>query len=905
MTQRTRDQVLADLAAAAGLSRFDADSTWADVLFDVSTTPPVLSGRGEPDRELLAALADEWLHLDEHVATLGQATHRAWLENLLGIPRLNVVPDKIVAHATVDPKLAPAVLPPATLLRGGKDAFGNERRYATVDALTAHGAALAGVRSFTPGGVASGQPGVAAAAPDLPLRPDGGGDPHWDAMHALRIYSPALSFGAGNMTVVLEFAGLTEESALGTLIWYWPYPDGTLSAGVPGTVSGSTLTIAMSGGCGAPDGRVPWVQGRLMSSAAVPTGLSFTAVTVRVSSRSAVVPQAAFYNDGAVDVTKEFQPYGAVAKRGDAFYLRSDEAFGKSLATVAISVQVMQSGGAAPLMASVGGSGLPEHLSVTLKEAFDSIQLKLGTTLVNVKDEIDGVYRLITPTTTPSVTWQRRVGGQWIQFGPSTSSFGSVKGDVAGGVGSEPFSVAGQPGNYVRAFLASGDFGWTDYQRKVAEFASAAVSSTTPKPKMPQLPVPPIASSVTLSYTTAAEQATRVESTTGWRQLVKPTSSAPFHPFQLVVDEGGSTGMVAVGLEIPDTAMGSSVSLWLDVDSAAPCGASDHVEAGWQWWDGVAWQPLVVADGSSQLREGGLLRFVAPIGWAVGCTDVSAATGKWVRLVTTVPERLGVVRDVVVDAVVAEFVSSAADPASDPSPATALPAGTIKGTVTPVRGVKKVTNIASVRGRGPESDAGYLKRASATTRHRNRAVMAWDYEQHVALAFPEVAAVRCLPHTGPNGERSPGTVGLVVVPDRPADRAPLPSVSLVGRVASALDSVRPVGADVVVLCPDYREVRVVASIRLRPDIAALIGKEAVATALESFLHPTATVPVRWGMPLWATSVIALLERHPSVDVVTRFALHDDTGEVDVVEVDACRGLYCSSGRHELMCEEQL
>jgi len=904
MSPRTPDQLVAALAAAAGLTDFDAERSWADVLFD-TTAAPVLSGRGQPDRELLAALADEWVHLDEHVATLGQTTRRAWLENLLGIPRLPVLPDRVVAHATVDPKLAPAILPPGTVLRGGKDAFGNERRYTTIDALTAHGAALTGVRSFVPGGVASGRPGVAAAAPDFPLRPDGSGDARWDAAHRLRIHSPTLAFGTGDMTVVVDFAGVTEESTLGALIWHWPRPDGTVSAGIPGTVAGSSLTIAMSGGCGTADGSVPWVEGRLTSTAAVPTGLSFTGVAVQVSSRSPFVPQAAFYNDGVVDVTKEFQPYGAVAKRGDAFFIRSDEAFGKPLATVTISVQVMQAGGAAPLSSSIGGSGLSEQLSVSLKEAVDKIGFKLGGTLVNLKDEFDGFYKLITTTTAPSVQWQRRVGGQWIQFGSAASSFGSVTGNVAGAVGSEPFSVAGQRGNYVRAFLAAGDFGWTEYQRKVAAFASAAVGATTPKVAMPQVPVPPIASSVTLSYTTSAEPATRVESTTGWRQKVKPASAARFHPFQLRVDEGGSSGMVAVGLELPDAATGSSVSLWFEADSAAPCGASDDVEAAWQWWDGAAWQPLAVADGSRQLREAGLLRFVAPVGWAVGCPEVSAPSGKWVRLVTTAPERLGVVRDVILDAVVAEFVSTAADPSTDPSPETALPAGTIKGTLTPARGVKKVTNIASVRGRGPESESGYLDRASALVRHRNRAIMAWDYEQHVLLSFPEVEAVRCLPHTGPDGTRSPGTVGLVVVPDRPTDPAPLPSVSLVGRVVSALEPVRPIGADVVVLCPDYRAVRVVASIRLRRGIAALVGKEAVGAALETFLHPTGTVPTRWGIPLWATSVIAFLERHPSVDVVTQFALRDDTGVVEVVEVDPCRGLYCSSGRHDLTCEEQL
>jgi len=399
--------------------------------------------------------------------------------------------------------------------------------------------------------------------------------------------------------------------------------------------------------------------------------------------------------------------------------------------------------------------------------------------------------------------------------------------------------------------------------------------------------------------------ASRVESTSGWRHAVKP-ATGPFRPFRRAVADTGETGMVAVGLDLPDTAAGSSVSLYFDIDSASPCGDTDPVAARWQWWDGALWHDLAVADGSRRLRESGLLRFVAPQAWAVGCTDVGEATGRWLRLITDAPERLGVLRGVYLDAVLAEFVSAAADPATDPSPATALPPGTIKGTLSPVRGVKKVTNLASVRGRGPETEPDYLPRASARTRHRDRAIVPWDYEQLVTFAFPEVAAVRCLPHTNRDDEREAGAVGLVVVPDRPTDPAPRPSVTLTERILDAVAPARPLGARVAVLCPHYAPATVVASVTLRRGVAALTGKQAVTAALETVLHPTGVLPVRWGRTLYASTLISFLERQPDVDVVTSFELRDDTGAaVEVIEVDACRGLYCSSAAHELTCEEQL
>lgn len=897
---RTPAEIVAAMATAARLVPFAGDRSWYDALFEAGPDgADRLSLPTEPDRALLAALAEEYAALDAHVATLPERAHVAWLEEILRIPRLPVVPDRVVAHVTVDPKLAPAVVPRDTVLRGGKDAFGNERRYRTLDALTAHGAALAGVRSLAPGGTVPGLPGIAASSPPFPLRPSEGPD----APHTLRIHSAALAFEGGDLTARITFAGESGVAGLTGAVWRYSKADGTTSATTTGTVTDASVSIEMTGGCGAPDGATPWIECLVPPTVPVPETLAFSGLTVEVTHRSPFVPQAGFHNDGAVDVTKEFQPFGAVAKRGDAFYVRADEAFGKSLASLTIAVSLMQEGGAT-VSSSAGGSGIPLHIRADLQWHLQSARDKLGGGFGPIEDDWDEILDLIEDSGEPTVRWQRRLDGAWSGFGPASDRFETV-GPVSlgGAVGSEPFAVAGQPGHYVRAFLSEGDFGWTAYQEMVARFATQAVAGGTPTMEPP--PTPPIASSITVAYTTAPVAAALVEATSGWRHATMP-GTGTFHPFRRAVSEAGAPGMVAVGFELPATALGSTVSVWFDVDSAAPCGAADPVDARWQWWTGDAWQDLAVADGSRQLRESGLLRFVAPLDWPTACHDVSAPTGRWIRLVTSAPDRLGVVRDVVLDAVLAEFVSGAADPATDPSPATALPPGTIKGTLSPVRGVKKVTNLASVRGRAPEADGPYLVRASARPRHRDRSLTPWDYEQQVALAFPEVAAVRCLPHTNGDGEREPGTVGLVVVPDRPLDPAPRPSVSLTERVVDALAPSRPMGARIAVLCPVYAAVSVVAVVRLRRGVAALTGKEALSSALEAVLHPTSTRPTRWGRSLYASTLISFLERQPSVDVVTSFALHDAAGDpVELVEVDACRGLYCSSGTHEITCEEQL
>jgi len=903
MTGSVQD-IVAAMAAAARLVPFAGGGTWYDALFAAGPDGrAALREPAAPDRALLAALAAEYAELDAHLATLPDRTHAAWLQEILGIPRLPVLPDRVVAHCTVDAKLAPAVVPSGTILRGGKDAFGNERRYATLDPLTAHGAAVTGVRSLVPGGHGRGKPGIAAAAPDFPLIPASGPD----AGHSMRIHSPALAFDGGHLRARLTFGGATAVQTLDGALWRCSRADGTVSDTIAGVVAGNTVTVTLTDGCG---GAPPWIECVIPADVPVPESFAFSSVTVAVVARSPFVPQAAFLNDGAVDITKEFQPFGAVAKRGDAFYVRSDEAFGKHVALVIIRVATMRAGGV-EVSPSAGGSGVPGATIVYVQDQLARAKEKLGAGYAAIRQELDDIAGVVAGRGDASVRWQRRVDGRWVPFAIDTGHFGSIVSDEFGSAAaSEPFTVAGQRGHYVRAFLAEGDFGWTAYQESIADFATKAIAGTRPAPRMQPPPVPPVASILTIEYTTAPVAADRVESASGWRRLRMPPGGT-FRPFRRAVSDTGASGMLAVGLQLPDTALGSGVSLYLDVDPAASCGGSGPVDASWQWWDGSAWRDLAVADASRQLREPGLLRFVAPLGWPVGCPDTGATAGRWVRLVTFAPKRLGDLRGIVVDAVLAGFVSGAADPEQDPSPATALPPGTIKGTLTPVRGVKKVTNLASVRGRGPEADDAYRPRASARVRHRDRALQPWDYESQVALAFPEVAAVRCLPHTGDDGRRRPGSVGLVVVPDRPLDPAPLPSVSLAERIVDALAPARPVGARVAVLCPLYAPVTVVATARLRPGVAALTGTAALSAALEAALHPAGaaapgTAAVRWGRSLYASTLIALLEQQPVVDVITHFELRDEGGTaVEWVEVDACRGLYCSSAAHVLTCEEQL
>ncbi|KRB37865.1 baseplate J/gp47 family protein [Microbacterium sp. Root180] len=893
---RTQEQVLRAMADAARLAPFADGDTWRDALFTGPADTPSLTRPSDPDRALLGAIADEYTQVDLHVAQAAATRRIGWLREVLGIRPLPALPDRVIAHVDVDPKKAPAILPPGTMLRGGKDATGAERRYRTLDALTAFGAGLAGVRMTTEDGT---QPLAAAgaliaAAPPFPL--PGAAEA---APHILRIRSSALAFTSGAMTIAVEFE---EPAALAQTIavaqWRYCRADGRMSPAGTGTLTGGSVHIGLTGGCVDPEGGTPWIEMVVPAGSPVPEGFTFSGCRVSVVKREGIIPAAAFVGEGLVDVTKEFKPFGEVPRRGQAFYLRVDEALSKTVQTLTVTVTLLPED-QAELSSSPGYLTPSQYAHHTYRRQF------LAVAQTHLFDYTDADYERDFPTRAPrapEVVWERRINGAWQQFGSTANAFTTITASIGDGL-SDPYEVSGQPGHYIRAFLRSGDFGWSNYLQEVAQFATDAAGDGAAT--MPEFPTAPIASTITLSYTTRSVAADRVEALSGWRRRVFGTG--PFQPFRRAVDERGSRGQVAFGLDLGDGGLGSTMSLYLVVDSAAPCGAVDDPDARWEWWGGGVWHPLDVADSTQLLRESGLLRFVAPVDWDTGCTDVDASTGRWIRLVTTVPSRLGILRDVIVDAVVAEFDSRGIE--SDPTVGEALPAGTIKGLLSPIDGVKKVTNVAAVRGRVAEAPTAYARRASALVRHRDRAIAAWDYEQLALIAFPEIVSARALPHTSPASTFAPGTVGLVVLPDRPADPQPRPSVSLSQRLAEELEPRMPMGAALSVLCPQYEPVTVTADVVLRRGVPALVGIAAVNAALEAVLHPGAARPVRWGRDLYASALIAALEKVPGVDSVEEFALFlgaTATGTpVDVVRVDACLGLYCSSGAHRLTCREQL
>jgi hypothetical protein len=600
--------------------------------------------------------------------------------------------------------------------------------------------------------------------------------------------------------------------------------------------------------------------------------LGFGRVRMSVSADD-VPPDNGFFNDGVIDVTKEFTPFGPAPRVGDSFGLRLDSAFSKPLTSLDVRI-----------------SGPPRTIT-----RIDARGQKVKRPDPNV----------------PPVSWQRFQDGRWQEF--HSTAYGTA--DARGFTTTDPFSelstLGGIAGHSVRGVLKTEDFGWTDYEHALAQnVVFIATSPSSVRPVTP--PTPPLLETVFVDYETD-ERAT--DSTPDVEKLqlfarnglgaAEKLPAGTVRPFRL--DPSGRPGSLYVGLAAAPA--GEVVALYVEIDERSAC---DAVQADprvhWAYAvDGGGWQELDVVDGTSDLRQTGIVRLVAPDDWRRGAADVAETAGYWLQASCDTPQLGGAIRRLRTDAVEARYQFPPGHERDDPTPETPLAPGLAKQLKLAVPGIKGVSNPApSWAGRGPEPDASFFRRTSALLRHRNRAITPWDVEELVRDEFPDLALVRCLPHHSRTSECAPGWFAVVLVP-RSTARLPLPSVRLAGLVEDFLKAHTTGGvvfegaSQIAVLCPKYAEVSVEAELQLQRGRPAGEAKRQIEADLREWLRPAGTNPERseFGRSLFLSAVVWFLENHADVDFVVNCAFGGDQAGLERIDIDGCRGLVASAADHSL------
>jgi hypothetical protein len=147
-----------------------------------------------------------------------------------------------------------------------------------------------------------------------------------------------------------------------------------------------------------------------------------------------------------------------------------------------------------------------------------------------------------------------------------------------------------------------------------------------------------------------------------------------------------------------------------------------------------------------------------------------------------------------------------------------------------------------------------------------------------------------------------GVVTVVVIPDMPVPK-PVPSTGLLGAVKRYLFRRRMLTTRIEVRAPEYLEVRVVASVRMKPGASAAGVKTRVLDVLNKFLDPRAGGPEGLGWPfgrdVYRSEILQIIDGTPGVDCVLALSLESGTAAPSCGNLGVCPSALVTSGAHRI------
>lgn len=249
-----------------------------------------------------------------------------------------------------------------------------------------------------------------------------------------------------------------------------------------------------------------------------------------------------------------------------------------------------------------------------------------------------------------------------------------------------------------------------------------------------------------------------------------------------------------------------------------------------------------------------------------------------------------------------------------------LPSGTISKMVVRPPRIKSLSQpYSSFGGKPTESDSAFYQRVSERLRHKNRAVTLWDYEHLVLQNFPEIYKVKCLNHSSTKIKDkrrkttylAPGNVVLVVIPDILNRNVfdiykPRLSKATLNRIENYLQRLNSPLVQIVVINPEYEEVRVDLKVQFNSGFDEVYYKTVLKEDLTRLLSPWAfdnKSAIRFGQSLHKSIIIDYVEKLNYVDFVSDvklFQKNEATGiekEVRVAVPNSPEAILVSSKSH--------
>jgi hypothetical protein len=227
-----------------------------------------------------------------------------------------------------------------------------------------------------------------------------------------------------------------------------------------------------------------------------------------------------------------------------------------------------------------------------------------------------------------------------------------------------------------------------------------------------------------------------------------------------------------------------------------------------------------------------------------------------------------------------------------------LPANTISKLIVSDSDIKKIQQpFNSFDGRLRETDDHFYVRVSERLRHKQRAITIWDYEHIILEKFQKIFKVKCINHAGfytENGvdifcENYPGHVSVITIPDESNNTninplRPYTPIGLLNNITSYLQKIISPFVKLHVKNPQFEEIQLDFKVKFYEHLDESFFTNQLNNEIEQFLTPWAfdnKKEISFGGKIYKSALINFVEERTYVDYVICFKMYQFINRTDL------------------------
>jgi hypothetical protein len=208
-----------------------------------------------------------------------------------------------------------------------------------------------------------------------------------------------------------------------------------------------------------------------------------------------------------------------------------------------------------------------------------------------------------------------------------------------------------------------------------------------------------------------------------------------------------------------------------------------------------------------------------------------------------------------------------------------LPAFSVKRSIGNIEGIQNIVQpMDSFNGLPAELSEKFYVRVAEKLRHKQRAVMAWDYERLILHKFPQIYKVACLPNMNSQNLDSPGSVLIVVTPysNKISNRKePIASSELLYQIKQHIQDFISPFVKLEIRNPSYERIRIICSVKFMDGYNYGFFLQKLNEELNGYLSNNIIFDqpnVALGGKVNTSDILSFMRTLPYIDFITKFSM---------------------------------